>query len=96
MSHRRVDSVLVRESFDAPFFPTRSTLGVLVEEVFASGQLPIVEYNTKLKVPTGFPESSPDILDLHSLVVPSPQDTEVRAWRRTYQPVRVVFFACAD
>ena len=78
MPDRRVDSVLVRESFDAPFFPIRGTLRVLVEEVLASGQVSIVEHNTELKVPTGFTESSPDVFDFASLVVPSPQDTEVR------------------
>ena len=52
---------------------------MLVEEVFAPGQLPIVEHNTELKVPTGFAEPSPDVFDVHSLVVPSSQDTEVRA-----------------
>ena len=96
MSHGRVDSVLIRESFNASFFPTRGALRVLVKEVFAPGQLPIVERNTELKVPTGFAESSPDVFNCHSLVVPSPQDAEVRTWGRTYQPVRVVFFAYAD
>ena len=67
MSHRRIDSVLIRESLNAPFFPTRGALRVLVEEVFAPGQLPIVEHNTELKVPTGFAESSPDVFDLHLL-----------------------------
>ena len=96
VSNRRVDSVLVRESFDAPFSPTRGTLRVLVEEVLASGQLPLVKHNTELQVPTGFPESSPDVLDLHSLMVPSTQDTEVRARGGTDQPVRVIFLAGAS
>ena len=69
---------------------------MLVEEVFASGQLPIVEHNTELKVPTGFTESSPDVFDLHSLMVPSPQDAEVRARGGTYQPVRIIFLAGAS
>ena len=67
-----------------------------MEEMFAPGQLPIVEHNTELKVPTGFAESSPDVFDFHPLMVPSPQDTEVRARGRTYQPVRVVFLAGAS
>ena len=69
---------------------------MLVEEVFASGQLPIVEHNTDFKVTTGFTESSPDVFYLHSLVVPSPQGAEVRARGRTYQPVRIVFLAGAS
>ena len=67
-----------------------------MEEVFASGQLPIVEHNTNIKVPTGFPESSPDVFYIHSLVVPSTQDAEVRARGGTDQPVRVVFLAGAS
>ncbi len=96
MSHRRADSVFVRESFNTPFFPTRGALRVLVKEVFAQGKLPIVENYTELKVPTGFAESSPDVLDLHSLVVTSPQDTEVSAGGRAYQPVRIIFRADAS
>ena len=96
MSHRRVDSVLVRGSLNASFFPTRGALRVLVKEVFAPGQLPIIELNTELQVPTGFTESSPDVFNVHPLVVPLPQDTEVRTWWRTYQPVRVTFLAYAD
>ena len=80
MAHRRVDSVLVRESLYAPFFPTRGALGVLVEEMFASGQLAIVEDNTTIKVTTGFTEPSPDVFYVHSLVVPLAQDAEVRTW----------------
>ena len=79
MSNRRADSVTIRESFDASFSPARGALGVLVEEVFAPGQLPIVEHNTEFEMPTGFPESSPDVFYLHSFVIPSPQDAEVRA-----------------
>ena len=96
MSDRRIDPVLVGESLNAPFFPTRGALGVLVEEVFASSQLLVVEDNTKIKVTTGFSESPPDIFDLHSLVVPSTQDAEVRARGGTDQPVRVVFLAGAS
>ena len=72
MSNRRVDSVTIRESVNAYFSPTRGALVVLVEEVFAPGQLPIVEHNTEFKMPTGFVESSPDILNCHSLTVQSP------------------------
>jgi len=79
MSDCGVDPIAICESFDASFSPTRGTLGVLMEEMFAPGQLPIVEHNTELEMPTGFTQSSSDIFYLHPLVVPSPQDTEVRA-----------------
>ena len=80
MSDCGADSVAICESLDASFSPTRGTLGVLMEEMFAPGQLPNVEHNTELEMPTGFTEPSPDILDLHPLMVPPTQDTEVRAW----------------
>ena len=96
MAYRRIDSVLVRESFDAPFFPTRSPLGVFVEEVFPSGQLPIVEFNTKLKVPTGFRSllltSSIFIL----LWFHRPRTLKSVQGGGTYQPVRIVFLAGAS
>ena len=67
-----------------------------MKEEFAPGQLPVIEHYTEFKVATGFAEPSPDVFDCHSLMVPSPQDAEVRARGRTYQPVRVVFFASAS
>jgi len=96
MSDCGVDSIAICESFDASLSPARSTLGVLVEEMFAPGQLPIVEHNTEFEMTTSFAESSSDIFYLHPLMVPSPQDTEVRARGRTDQPVGVVFFAGAS
>jgi hypothetical protein len=54
-----------------------------MEKVFATGELPLIKHNTELKVTTGFTEPPPDVFDLHALVVPSPQDTKVRAWGRT-------------
>ena len=64
-----------------------------MQEVLTAGQLPVVEQDTELEMPTGFTKPSSDVLNLHPLLVPSPQDAEVRARGRTYQPVRVVFLA---
>ena len=96
MSDCGADSIAICESFDASFSPARGTLGVFMEKMLAPGQLPIVEHNAEFEMPTGFAQSSSDIFNLHPLVVPSPQDAEVRARGRTDQPVRVVFFASAS
>ena len=69
---------------------------MLVELMFASGQLPIVQRNTKHQVSASFTDSSSDILDLHSFMVPSSQDAEVRTRGGTDYPIGIVSFTNAS
>ena len=96
MSDCCADSVPVGESFDASLSPARSALRVLVQEMLPAGQLLVVEQDAKLEMPTSLTKPSSDVLDLHPLVVPSPQDAKVRTWGRTYQHIGIVILAYAS
>ena len=69
---------------------------MLVQEVLAASQLLVVEHDAKLKMTACLAKPSPDVLDLHPFMVPLSQDAEVRTWRGTYQPVRIVILANAS
>lgn len=69
---------------------------MLVQEMLPASQLLVVEHDAKLEVPACLTKSSSDVLDLHPLVVPLPQDAEVRTWRGTYQSIGIVILADAS
>ena len=69
---------------------------MLAQEMHPASQLLVVEHDAKLEVPACLTKPSPDVLNLHPLVVPLPQDTEVRTWRGTYQPIGIVILADAS
>ena len=96
MPNCSVDAVLVRESFDASLSPARGAMGVFVQEMLPAGQPLVVEQGATLEMPTSLTKPSSDVLDLHPLVFPSPQDAKVRTWGRTYQPVGIVILAYAS
>ena len=70
---------LPRKHLDAPFLPAGSTERMLMEKVLPAGKLVTVEHDAKLKMTSGFAESSSHIIDLHPVVGPPPQHTEVSA-----------------
>ena len=55
-----------------------------------------VWHDAKLKMTACLAKYSPDVLDFHPFMVPLSQDDEVRTWRGTYQPVRIVILANAN